>query len=202
MASTCVAEDPVPDLTFLVESAEAAPDACAPAVRLRLRIGNLPAAERVCGIDLLCEVRIEPARRTYAPAEESRLADLFGPRDRWRETLRTVPWMQAALEIAEFRGATAEPLVLACAAGPDDAAAKYLRALEAGDVPLSLLFRGTALYEARDGALQVAPIPWTKETAFRLPVEVVRAALAPLEPPDGDRRRAPARPRESERPVA
>ena len=33
-----------------------------------------------------------------------------------------------------------------------------------------LLFSGTIFYEAPDGSLQIAQIPWSKEAAYRLPV--------------------------------
>jgi hypothetical protein len=164
----------MPDLAFLVESA-AAKDG---AVCLGLRIGNLPARERVRGVDLLCDVRIEAARRGYTTAEEAGLADLFGPRARWRDTVRPIAWAQARLDVPGFSDHASCELALPCAPGPHHAAAKYLRALEGGEVPLSLLFRGAVLYEARGGAVQMAPIPWTKEAAFRLPVPIVRDALA------------------------
>ena len=48
---------------------------------------------------------------------------------------------------------------------------KYFYALEAGEVPLTLLFSGTVFY-AVNGVLQIAQIPWDKEAAYRLPVQV------------------------------
>ena len=52
------------------------------------------------------------------------------------------------------------------------AATKYFYGLSDGEVPLTLLFSGTVFYQAADGTLQVEPIPWDKEAAFRLPVHV------------------------------
>ena len=52
------------------------------------------------------------------------------------------------------------------------AAAKYFHALRDGEVPLLLLFSGTVFYRGEGGALQIAPVPWSKEAAFRLPVRV------------------------------
>jgi hypothetical protein len=63
-------------------------------------------------------------------------------------------------------------LPVPCSADFNVAAAKYFYALEGGEVPLCLLFSGTIFYAAADGALQVAQIPWEKETDFRLPVRV------------------------------
>ena len=57
------------------------------------------------------------------------------------------------------------------------ASTKYLHALQDGDVPLALLFSGSAFYESPDGGLQVAPIPWTLEAAFKLPVDVWKRVI-------------------------
>ena len=57
------------------------------------------------------------------------------------------------------------------------AATKYFAALEGGDLPLCFLFSGTIFYEAADGALQVAQIPWEKEATFRLPAATWRALM-------------------------
>jgi hypothetical protein len=52
------------------------------------------------------------------------------------------------------------------------AATKYFAGLEEGEIPLWLQFNGTIFYETGHGALQVAQIPWSKETKYRLPVRV------------------------------
>jgi len=51
------------------------------------------------------------------------------------------------------------------------ASTKYFHGLADGEVPLNFLFNGTVFYADGNGALQVAPIPWDKETSFRLPVK-------------------------------
>ena len=57
------------------------------------------------------------------------------------------------------------------------AATKYFYGLDEGDIPLSLLFSGTVFYRDEDGFLQMAPIPWSKETSCRLPVAVWREMM-------------------------
>jgi hypothetical protein len=52
------------------------------------------------------------------------------------------------------------------------AATKYFHALDDGEAPLTLLFSGTIFHENDEGHLQVAQIPWEKETAFRLPIRI------------------------------
>ena len=57
-------------------------------------------------------------------------------------------------------------------------ATKYFAGLEGGEVPLCLQFSGTVFYENREGALQVAQIPWSAEARYRLPVGVWKEAIA------------------------
>jgi hypothetical protein len=57
------------------------------------------------------------------------------------------------------------------------AATKYFHGLADGDVPLAFLFSGTVFYADGAGALQVAPIPWDKESRFRLPVKSWREVM-------------------------
>jgi hypothetical protein len=48
---------------------------------------------------------------------------------------------------------------------------KYIYGLEAGEIPVTLLFSGTIFHAGRVG-LQVAQIPWDREAAYRLPVHL------------------------------
>ena len=61
-------------------------------------------------------------------------------------------------------------------------AGKYFFALETGDVPLMFQFSGTIFWRDEDGSLQVAPISWSKEAAFRLPVTTWRALMEEHDP--------------------
>src|SRR5262249_36757096 len=54
---------------------------------------------------------------------------------------------------------------------------KYFAGLDDGEVPLRLLFSGSVFHAGDDGALRVAPIPWSKEAEYRLPVRVWRAMM-------------------------
>ena len=49
-------------------------------------------------------------------------------------------------------------------------------------MPLSLLFSGSVFYESDEGQLQVAPISWTKEATFRLPVKTWAEIMDPYYP--------------------
>jgi hypothetical protein len=122
-------------------------------------------------------VRIEPAKRAYSDAEAARLLDLFGPRERWRETQRSLLWAHASLALPAFEGSVATALHVTWPFDPDNGAAKYFDALEGGTVPLLFLFSGTVFLRGDGDALRVAPIPWEREASFELPVAAWRALL-------------------------
>jgi hypothetical protein len=163
------------DLNFTVEGAEQQPHSAAPLLVFKLRIAETIADEEpttIPAIALRCQVRIEPTRRRYAPAEQEQLLDLFGEPQRWGQTLRSALWTHASVVVPPFTGSTVVDLPVPCSFDFNVAATKYFYALEDGEVPLCLLFSGTIFYTAEDGYLQVSQIPWEKETNFRLPVSV------------------------------
>jgi hypothetical protein len=165
----------VPELNFTVEKAEPEPFAAAPHLNFHLRIAEAPAGEdptSIPAIALRCQIRIEPGRRRYLPAEQDRLLDLFGEPQRWGQTLRGMLWTHASVVVPPFTGTTVVDLPVPCSFDFNVAATKYFHALEDGEVPLCLLFSGTIFYTADDGFLQVSQVPWEKEASFRLPVRV------------------------------
>jgi hypothetical protein len=162
----------VPDLQFQIDGAEAVPHAAAPLLALKLRIKNQPDDEAIHTLSLRCQVQIEPTRRRYAGAEQEKLRDLFGEPERWSRTARSLLWMNTSLAVPGFTGTTVTDLQLPCTFDFNIATTKYFHALETGDIPLCVLFSGTAFYRGEDGALQVTRIPWDRETNYRLPVAV------------------------------
>jgi hypothetical protein len=162
----------MPDLGFQVTGAAPVPYAAAPSLALQLRIVNTPAEEEIRSVSLACQIRAETARRHYSETEQQRLRDLFGEPARWGQTLRSMLWAQAAATVSPFSGTTTIDLPVACTFDLTVAMTKYLNALEGGCVPLTLLFSGSVFYEADDGALQVAQIPWSREAAYALPAAV------------------------------
>jgi hypothetical protein len=162
----------MPDLSFQVESVEPVAHAVAPLLAFRLRITQTDGATPIHTIALRCQIRIEPTRRRYVPAEEEKLHDLFGEPARWGSTLRSMLWAHTTSVVTGFTGTTLADLPVPCTFDFNVAATKYFHALEDGFVPLLLLFSGSIFFEAEDGHLQVVQIPWEKETNFRLPVPV------------------------------
>ncbi|HWD00401.1 MAG TPA: DUF6084 family protein, partial [Candidatus Sulfopaludibacter sp.] len=162
----------VPDLSFLVEGAEPIPFSTTPMLGIRLAIQNRPPQEEIRSINLQCQIRIEPARRTYTGEEQKRLLDLFGEPERWSRTLHSMLWTQAAVLVPPFQGVSLVELPVACTFDLTVATAKYFNGLEEGSVSLTLLFSGSVFYNTEEGDLQVVQIPWTQEAAYALPVSV------------------------------
>ncbi len=157
----------MPELNFRVTGVEAARFAASPALNFRLCVeSDAP----VHAVALRCQIRIEPTRRHYQPAEQQRLRDLFGEPERWGQTLRSMLWTHTNVVLSEFESGTEADLPAACTFDFNVATTKYFNALEAGEVPLLFLFSGTIFYPGADGALQVTQIAWNKEAAYALPV--------------------------------
>jgi len=164
-------ESSFPDLSFAVEKAEVATFAVSPLLNFKLRVSD-GSALPIHAIALRCQIRIEPTRRKYAPAEQDQLHDLFGEPARWGQTLRSMLWTHASIVVTPFTGSILTDLPVPCTYDFNVAAAKFFYALAEGEVPLLLLFSGTIFYATEDGSLQVSQISWEKEAAFRLPVAV------------------------------
>lgn len=170
----------MPDLNFEVLGAAPTPFAAAPQLNFQLRIRDSAGAEAlpIPAVALRCQIRIEPTRRQYGPAEQERLLDLFGEPSRWGQTLRSMLWTHTSLIVSPFKGQTVVDLPVPCTYDFNVAATKYFYALENGEVALTLLFSGTIFYAEDDcGTLQVSPISWEKEAEHRLPVQVWREMM-------------------------
>jgi hypothetical protein len=161
------------DLDFTAEGAEVEPYAAAPTLLFKVRITNRTPSVTIRNVALLCQVRIEAARRNYAPADHERLVELFGETHRWSETLRSMLWTHASVQVPAFDADRIVSLPVECSYDFNIAATKYFYGLEGGEVPLVLLFSGTVFYrDADEGSLQMDQISWSKETAYRLPVRL------------------------------
>ena len=130
------------ELAFAVLDAAPERYAAAPTLLVRVRLTESTGAI-VHAVALRAQVQIEPQRRQYAEREQEGLADLFGPSERWSQTLRPFLWTHAVALVPGFTGAVEFDLPVACTYDFEVAAAKYLHALDDGEVPLRLLFSGT-----------------------------------------------------------
>jgi hypothetical protein len=164
-----------PELAFAVDDVTAVRDAAVPTLCFGLRLDAGGRDVRSVGLNV--QLRIDATRRRYEPGDEERLLELFGDRERWGQTLRSLLWANASVTVPAFAGEARVELHVPATYDFEVVAAKYLNALEVGDVPLELLFSGTLFYRADDGRLQAAPISWEREARARLPVAVWREAI-------------------------
>jgi uncharacterized protein DUF6084 len=159
-------------LGFKVVSARPEAHAAAPTLMVGLRVSAADGAE-IQSIALYCQIRIEPQRRRYSPAEEDHLHDLFGAPPRWSETLKPFLWTHASMIVPGFTSSTDVELPVPCTYDLEVAAARYFHALGDGEIPLLFLFSGTLFIKSATG-LQASQIPWDNEASCRLPVRVWR----------------------------
>ncbi|MGW6913912.1 DUF6084 family protein [Kitasatospora sp. NPDC054939] len=160
--------------SFACTDVRADPYAAGPTLVFRLRITATPET-RVHALALRCQIRIEPARRGYGDEEAAALGDLFGERARWGTSMNPVQFAQVSAMVPGFTGEIETDLVVPCTYDTDIAASRYFRALVDGEVPLLLLFSGTAFTGA--GGFHVEPVPWDREVAHRMPVKVWREMI-------------------------
>ncbi len=164
----------MPELSFSIEAAEPVRYAIAPALAFKLRIANADPGEAIHTVALRCQIQIDVTRRRYTPEEQARMRDLFGEPERWNRTLRSLLWTHASIIVPGFQGSTVVDLPVPCTFDFNVAVTKYFDGLSEGEIPLQFLFSGTVFYADEYQALQIAPIPWEQEAAFRLPVKIWR----------------------------
>jgi len=160
------------DLSFSVVDARPDTQAATPTINFRLRIREA-AAQPIQSILLRCQLHFMPRRRSHAPVEKRRLLDLFGEPERWGDTVQPLLWAQSSLIVPGFEGSVEIDFPVTCTYDLEVTAAKYLNALESGDVPLRFQFSGTVF--AKTGAgFSIEQISWDREAEFRMPVQIWR----------------------------
>jgi hypothetical protein len=164
---------------FAVLGVDAEPYAMVPQLTARLRVEETR-GRQVHTIVLRCQVRVEPQRRRYEPAEQDALRGLFGERSRWADTLKPFTWMHATTVVPGFTGSTEADLPLPCTYDLDVIGTRYLHALDAGNVPLDFLFSGTVFLRGTGdggGGFAVEQVPWSCEARHPMPVTVWREMM-------------------------
>jgi len=162
-------------LSFEVLGARAEPYAAVPTLMVRLRVTEAD-GQPVHAVALRVQIMIEPQRRTYSPAEEARLLELFGETPRWGDTLRPFLWTHAGMMVPGFTTSTDVDLPVTLTYDFDVAAAKYLHGLDGGEMPVLLLFAGT-IFAKGEAGFSAEPIAWHEEASFRLPVRAWRDVM-------------------------
>ena len=146
-------------------------------ISVGLEIGDSFMDEAIQSVLLNCQVQVQPRGRSYSALEEARLLDLFGERERWGSTMKPLLWTNLVVKVPPFKGKTTIDLQLPCSFDFDVAANKYFYGLDAGHIPVTLMFSGTVFYAGAQGAMQIAQIPWDREAHFQLSVETWKAAI-------------------------
>ena len=164
------------ELSFAVDGAGPVAYTAVPTLGIRVRLESA-APVPIRSVLLDTQIQIAARLRSYGAAEQERLLDLFGTPERWRDTLRTLPWTRLTVVVPSFNGSTVVELPVVCTYDLEVAAAGYFGALDGGEVPLELLFSGTVFYAGADGRLQAERIAWTKEATYELPVSVWRETM-------------------------
>lgn len=159
----------MPGLSFTCTGARPDRYAAGPTLVFRLRVDDTE-GRRMHALLLRVQIRIEPRRRRYTDEETAPLADLFGAPARWAHTLNPMQLAQVAVTVPAFTGSTTIDVPVPCTYDTEVASSKYLRALRDGDVPLLLLFSGTAF--PGGGGFHVEPVPWSSEARHQMPVTV------------------------------
>ncbi|MFF9456365.1 DUF6084 family protein [Streptomyces flaveolus] len=159
------------EFAFTCTGVRADPYAAGPTLVFRLRVTATPGT-RVHALALRCQIRIEPARRGYGDGEARALTDLFGERSRWGSSLNPVQFAQVPVMVQGFTDEVETDVVVPCTYDMDIASSRYFHALQEGEVPLLMLFSGTAFTGA--GGFHVEPVPWDREATFRMPVKTWR----------------------------
>jgi len=163
------------ELVFDCLGAKADKYAVVPSMSLILRIAET-SGQRIDAIALRCQIRIEPARRQYSPAESEKLTDLFGDTARWADTLKPLQLTTISAMVPGFTGSVEFDLPVTFSYDLEIGSTRYFAGLESGEIPLLLLFSGT-VFSAPEGRFQVQQVPWSAEAHCRLPLHVWRAAI-------------------------
>ena len=173
----------MPELVFDCIDVRADPYAAGPTLVFKLRISEMTGV-RVHPIALRVQLRIEPQKRRYTPAEARQLNDLFGDTSRWAETLKPLQFANSAAMVPSFTGGIEVDLPVACTYDLEIAATSYFHALQQDDIPFLLLFSGTIFTRGETG-FSVAQVPWHKEATYRVPVTEWRAMMDAFYPNSG-----------------
>jgi Family of unknown function (DUF6084) len=165
-----------PALEFAVDGAEPIEHAATPGVRFHGQADE-PEGREVYAVALTTQIQIDPALRVHADEERARLVELFGPPERWATTTRALQWARVESLLPSFTGSTAFTLEVPCTYDLEVVSAKYIGALDDGEVPLTFHFNGTVLYRGPDDRLQVVLVPWSCSVRWRMPVAVWRSTI-------------------------
>ncbi|MGI8548613.1 MAG: DUF6084 family protein [Gemmatimonadaceae bacterium] len=176
-AAPALTREVIPSLSFAIDDAGVVQFAAVPTLRFGIRIGT-EHGEAIRSVMLCVQVRIAPGQRGYDDATRARLVEVFGQREQWATTMRTLLWTQTTLTVPAFTGSTTVDLLLPCTYDFDVVATKLLHGIKDGEIPLEFLFSGTVFYSGEQGQLRTARISWERDASYRLPATVWQSMMA------------------------
>lgn len=159
----------MPPLAFEITGVEAVARGLTPLLQFKVAVTH-SGAEPIHSILLHTQIQIQAPNRPYSAHEKQNLVELYGPPERWGQTLRNRLWTTADTTISGSAGRATALFSIPCTYDLSLAATKYFYGLEAGEIPLLFLFSGTIFYGDESGRLQARPISWDSEAQFRLPL--------------------------------
>ncbi len=147
------------DLIFGCTGATAERYAATPTLAFQLAITERSGV-RVHAIALRCQIRIEPHRRRYSPAEARRLHDLFGDPSRWADSVKPIQLATVTTMVPSFTAVTEVDLQVPCTYDLEVASARYLHGLDDGHDPVDHAVRRAPVFIATDEGYSVELVPW------------------------------------------
>ena len=178
------AEPPSEEPIFTILDVAAVDHAATPTLRFAAHVSD-PAGREVYAIALSTQILIDPAQRTYDDETRARLVELFGAPERWAATTHAFQWARIDVLVSSFTGATSFEVEVPCTYDLEVAATKYFYSLPDGQVPLTFNFSGMVLYRGATDRMQIAPVPWSCSSRWRMPVEAWKRAIADQYPGGG-----------------
>jgi hypothetical protein len=170
-------DDSIGELSFAVDGAAMQEFAAVPMLRFGVGI-TADGGREIRSIALNVQLRIAPGKRGYDDATRARLIEVFGRREQWSTTMRTLLWAQTTLMVPGFTGSTHTDLLVPCTYDFDVVATKLLNGIRDGTIPLEFLFSGTVFYLGDSGQLRTSRIGWDRDANYDLPVTVWRDTMA------------------------
>lgn len=153
----------------------------APTLLFRVRVTS---AERVHAIALRCQIRIEPAKRRYTDHEAALVADIFGARERWGDTLKPMQFAHTSVMVPSFDDQVEVVLPVPISYDLEVASGKLLHALQGDPLAMTLMFSGTVFGKGERG-FWVEQVPWHAEARCELPPSVWSTLMDQYFPDEG-----------------
>jgi hypothetical protein len=158
------------DLDFQVTGVEPVMSGLVPTLHFNVRITETPATELIQALLLDAQIHFQPGHRDYTSREKTKLAEAFGPPQRWSRTMRNRFWAHAGVNVSGFTGQVETVLPICCTYDLNVLGTKYLYALEDGAAELLFQFSGSMFHLGDDGRVKVDRLSGKHECSFSMPI--------------------------------